>query len=131
MNAPLWIGESDALALHGWLQARHSGQAGLRDAAMLRAILEHPREHFAYAGAADIAELAAAYMAGITRNRPFTGGNARTGFLLGALFLELNGLRLTAPELEMAQALLALASGRLTELGLAAFLAENVAAMPE
>lgn len=131
MNAPLWIGESDALALHGWLQARHSGQAGLRDAHLLRAILEHPRAHFAYAGAADIAELAAAYMAGIVRNRPFTGGNARAGFMIGALFLELNGLRLTAPELEMAQALLALASGRLTELGLTAFLSENVAAMPE
>ena len=32
---------------------------------------------------------------GIIRNHPFTDGNKRTGFLTAALFLELNGFRLS------------------------------------
>lgn len=119
---PVWIEERDTLALHGVICAHYGGQAGLRDIDALRMVLAHPREHYAYVGAAEIAELAAAYCAGIVRNRPFAGGNARTGFLIGALFLESNGLRLTAPEALAAQAVRALASGHLNEIGFANFL---------
>jgi death-on-curing protein len=59
----------------------------------------------------EIPELAAAYTAGIVRNHPFVDGNKRTGFLAGAAFLELNGLRLTATEPEATQIILGLAAG--------------------
>lgn len=46
----------------------------------------------AYASS-DIIELAAKYTAGILQNHPFVDGNKRTGFVVGVLFLELNGYR--------------------------------------
>lgn len=126
MPEPVWIEERDALALHGVMCAQYGGQAGLRDLAALRMVLAHPREHYVYVGAADIAELGAAYSAGIVRNRPFAEGNQRTGFLTGALFLESNGLRLNAPEAQAAQAVRALTSGHLNEIGFANFLRAHV-----
>lgn len=128
---PVWIEARDALALQGVICAHYGGQAGLRDRNALDRVLVHPREHYAYVGAADIVELAAAYCAGIVRNRPFAAGNQRTGFLTGALFLEMNGLRLIASEPEAAQAVAALASDRLNEIGFANFLRANVESDPE
>ena len=69
--------------------------------------------------------MAAAYLAGIVRNHPFVDGNKRTGFLLGVLFLELNGYRFTASEESAAQAILSLAAGTLDESALAAWLRSN------
>ena len=37
-------------------------------------------------------------MAGLVQNHPFIDGNKRTGFVIGILFLELNGARFTATE---------------------------------
>jgi len=74
----------------------------------------------------DLPALAAAYTAGIVRNHPFIDGNKRTGFLVGVLFLELNGYRFTATEEAAAQAILSLAAGTLDEPALAAWLRANV-----
>ncbi len=125
MKEPLWLDEQDALTLHDRLLALHGGAAGLRDPGLLTSALARPRQHFAYAEAAGTIPLAALYTAGIVRNHPFIDGNKRTGFVLGILFLELNGARFTASEEEAAQAVLALASGALDETGYAAFLAAN------
>ena len=68
------------------------------------------------------------YTAGIVRNHPFVDGNKRTGFVVGILFLELNGYRFTASEEDAAQAVLNLAAGTLDDTGYTAFLRSNVAA---
>ena len=70
-------------------------------------------------------EMAAAYTSGIVGNHPFVDGNKRTGFVVGILFLELNGYRFAASEQEAAQAVLELASGDLDEVGYTAFLRAN------
>ena len=70
-------------------------------------------------------EMAAAYTSGIVRNHPFVDGNKRTGFVVGILFLELNGYRFAASEQEAARAVLELASGDLDEVGYTAFLRAN------
>jgi death-on-curing protein len=70
--------------------------------------------------------LAAAYTADIVRNHPFVYGNKRTGFLVGVLFLELNGYHFTATEESAAQAILSLAASSFDELALAAWLRANV-----
>ena len=75
----------------------------------------------------DIIDMATAYTAGIVRNHPFVDGNKRTGFVVGILFLELNGYRFTASEEDAAQAVLELAAGNLDETGYGAFLRANVA----
>jgi len=58
--------------------------------------------------------------------KSFVDGNKRTGFLIGILFLELNGYRFTAPETTTTNAVLALAAGTLDEAGYTAFLRANV-----
>src|SRR5437016_13474242 len=122
MRKPVWIDERDALVLHDRLLALHGGAAGLRDDGVLKSALARPQQHFAYA---DIIDMATAYTAGIVRNHPFVDGNKRTGFVVGILFLELNGYRFTAREDEAAQAVMELVAGNLDEKGYSAFLRAN------
>lgn len=77
--------------------ADYGGSGGVRDEGMLESALGKPRNLFAY-GSPSLAELAASYTFGIVRNHPFVDGNKRTGFMLGASFLEINGQRFTASE---------------------------------
>src|SRR5205085_6991358 len=101
---PVWIDERDALALHDRLLALHGGAVGLRDEGLLRSALARPQQQFAYAKAPDLVDMAAAYTAGIVRNRAFVDGKKRAGFLVGILFLELNRYRFTASEEDAALA---------------------------
>jgi len=84
-----------------------------------------PQQIYAYADAPDLLDLAAASTAGIVRNHPFIDGNKRTGFVVGILFLELNGYRFTASEADAAQAVLELAAGALDKAGYTNFLRAN------
>jgi death on curing protein len=122
VKEPVWIDERDALTLHDRLLALHGGAVGLRDDGLLKSALARPQQHFAYAESPDIVDMAAAYTSGIVRNRPFVDGNKRTGFVVGVLFLELNGYRFNASEEDAAQMVLELASGNLEEAGYIAFL---------
>jgi death-on-curing protein len=123
----VWIDERDALALHDHLLALHGGASGVRDDGLLKSALARPQQHHAYGGGPDAVELAAIYTAGILRNHPFVDGNKRTGFVIGILFLELNGYRFHASEEDAAQAVIALAAGTLDEAGYGAFLRGNTA----
>ncbi|HLY98168.1 MAG TPA: type II toxin-antitoxin system death-on-curing family toxin [Candidatus Angelobacter sp.] len=127
MKQPVWIDERDALVLHARLLALHGGAAGLRDRGLLQSALARPQQQFAYAEAANIIDMATAYTAGIVRNHPFIDGNKRTGFVVGILFLELNGYAFTASEENAAQAVLEFAANNLDEAGYSSFLRGNVA----
>jgi len=122
----IWIEPPEVLALHGCLLAIHGGASGVRDEGLLRSALARPRQRASYVENADVVDLAVACTAGIVRNHPFVDGNKRTGFLIGILFLELNGYRFTAPETTTTNAVLALAAGTLDEAGYTAFLRANV-----
>ncbi len=117
-----WFDERDALIIHERLLVQHGGLKGVRDLASLQAALARPRQHFSYTDRVDVVELAVLYVEGIVRGHPFADGNKRTGFVLGILFLELNGYRFTATEEDAAQAVIALASGRLGHGEFTAFL---------
>jgi len=125
VKEPLWIGEADALAIHQRLLALYGGAGALRDHALLESALARPRQHYAYADATDIADMATAYIVGIVRNHPFVDGNKRTGFVVGVLFLELNGHLITAREEDATEAVLALAAGTLDEGGFSVWLRAN------
>mgnify|MGYP003377167504 CR=1 FL=1 len=125
MTEPLWIEERDAIALHDRLLALHGGAVGIRDDGLLKSALARPQQIYVYADAPDLMELAAAYTGGLVRNHPFIDGNKRTGFVVGILFLELNGYRFSANEADATQAVLALAAGTLDEASYAAFLHAN------
>jgi len=124
---PVWIDERDALALHDRLLALHGGASGVRDETLLKSALARPQQHFAYGESPDIVGLASVYTAGIVRNHPFVDGNKRTGFVVGILFLELNGYRFSASEVDAAQAVLGLAAGTLEDADYTAFLRINAA----
>ena len=126
MKQPLWIDERDSLTLHDRLLVLHGGASGLRDEGLLKSALARPQQHFSYANTTDIVQLAALHTGGIVRNHPFVDGNKRTGFLVGILFLELNGYRFTATEEAAANAVLALASQDIEENGYTAFLRAKV-----
>ena len=124
MSEPIWIEEELVLAIHDRQLIEHGGAEGLRDEALLQSALGRPLNHLAYEST-DIFELAAKYTAGIVQNHPFVDGNKRTGFVVGVLFLELNGYRFTASEEAAAQAVLELAAGTLKEKGFCEFLRAN------
>jgi len=125
MKKPVWVDERDALVLHNRLLALHGGAGGLRDGGLLQSALARPQQLYAYAQAADTIDLATAYTSGIVRNHPFLDGNKRTGFIVGILFLELNGYRFVASEEDAAQAVLKLADGTLDEADYSSFLRGN------
>lgn len=125
MREPVWIEERDALALHDRLLALFGHAGGLRDHGLLKSALAKPQQYFAHAESPNMFEMAAACTRGIVRNRPFVDGNKRTGFVVGILFLELNGYRFAASEEEATRAVLELARGNLDEAGYTAFLRSN------
>lgn len=127
MKEPLWIDERDALTLHSRLLALDGGSPGVRSAALLQSALARPQQLYAYSESADIIDLAVAYTAGIIRNHPFIDGNKRTGFLVGVLFLEINGYRLTATEENATEAILALAAGEMNEAAFTSWLRATTA----
>lgn len=125
MKEPVWIEEALVLAIHDRQLVEHGGAEGLRDESLLRSGLARPANHLAYVKA-DVVELAAMYTAGIVKNHPFIDGNKRTGFVLGVLFLELNGYSFVATEEAAVQAVLGLAAGDIDEAGYGEFLRANV-----
>jgi death on curing protein len=125
VNEPVWLAPLAALVLHDRLLALDGGAPGLRDEALLDAALARPRQHAAYGEATDLVWLAALYTASIVQSHPFVDGNKRTGFVMGVLFLELNGLLFEARQEDAAHAVMALAAGELSERGYATFLAAN------
>jgi death-on-curing protein len=125
MKKIVWIDASEVHVFHDRLLAEHGGPGGIRDAALLESALARPRQHAAYGAKAEIIALAALYTAAIVRNHPFVDGNKRTAFLVGVLFLEMNGYEFTARQEDAAEAVLALAAGDWDEATFAGFLEAN------
>ena len=101
MKEPYWLTREECLALHEMMVAQYGGTLGLRDEGMLESALGKPKNLFAY-GDPTLADLAASYALGIVKNHPFLDGNKRTGFMMGAGFLERNGYEFFAEEADAA-----------------------------
>jgi death-on-curing protein len=98
--------ESAVRAMHAELIAEYGGREGLRDEGLLF-------------------RLAVAYGAAIVRNHPFVDGNKRVAIMVMYVFLEMNGYRLEAPEVEAVDVMLRLADGKLEEEDLSVWLKRN------
>lgn len=114
MNEPIWLNRDDALGIHEMMLSQHGGSAGLRDNGLLLSALAKPQNRFAD-GSTSLPEMAGSYAAGVVLNHPFVDGNKRTGFMLAATFLEINGWEVTATESSVVQSTVALASGKMSE----------------
>ena len=124
MKKPVWVLREVVFMLHEQSLAQFGGSAGIRDEGLLDSALGKPENLFAY-GKPTIFDLAASYAFGLVKNHPFIDGNKRTGFITAVLFLELNGYRFQASEVDAAVRTLALAAGDMTEPAYAAWLKAN------
>ena len=120
-----WILESAVHAIHDEQLAEHGGLQGTRDLTLLQSVLARPQNLSNY-GEPDIAELAASYGYGISRNHPFNDGNKRTAFVVVELFLMLNGYELVADDGACVLTMLDVASGDITEEALAQWIRANI-----
>ena len=102
-------------AIHVDQVREHGGLIGIRDENVLESALARARQRWTYEPEADLSRLAADYAFGICRNHPFRDGNKRAAFVAAVTFLGLNGLDFVAPEEEVVEKMLALASGQLDE----------------
>jgi death on curing protein len=119
-----WIDKGALLLLHDESIAEHGGASGLRDEGLLESALSRARNLAAY-GDPDFADLAAAYGVGLAKNHAFVDGNKRVAFLAVGLFLALNGMRLTASQVEATLTMLDVAAGALDEPAFAAWLRKH------
>jgi death-on-curing protein len=127
----VWLQKALVLAIHERQLAEHGGSAGVRDDGLLESALARPQQSYAYGDPApDLADLGAALAHGLARNHPFVDGNKRTAHVTYRVFLELNGEELEATDEEKYVAMLALAEGKLTERGFAAWLRERLRLAP-
>jgi death-on-curing protein len=124
VKPPVWLMPEAVLAVHAECIRAFGGSDGVRDAGLLASALARPQNLHAY-GKADVCRLAAAYGHGIAKNHPFVDSNKRTAFLATAIFLERNGLELTASPAHAAVFVLALADGSLDEDGFASWLRDH------
>jgi len=125
MKEPAWITRGECLVIHDMMLAQNGGLAGVRDEGLLESALAKPQNLFAYSQPTH-AEMGASYAAGIILNHPFLDGNKRTGFMIAAVFLEVNGYELTATEESVVEYTLGLAAGTLKEKDYAVWLKENL-----
>jgi death-on-curing protein len=126
MKEPIWIGVLETLVLHDLQLVAFGGAAGIRDHGLLESALARPRNLLAYRRRKpSLARLAAAYAFGIINNHPFIDGNKRTALVVAFSFLEVNGIEINASEEDAYRVFMDLASGRVSEEELAAWISDN------
>lgn len=125
MTGPEWLSKDLMLAIHDEQLAEHGGGVGVRDAGLLGSALTRPQNRFAYDPSSDLSSLAAAYAFGLARNHPFVDGNKRTAFVAAEVFLDLNGMTVTASDEDCVLTMIRLAAGEMDEAEYAAWLRAN------
>lgn len=96
MKRPVWLLNRVALAAHRRQLAEHGGAPGV-DFALLALAMGWPKTVLAFTdGRISLFGLAAAYSEAVLRLRPFASGNERMAWLLGKLFLAVNGVEAPA-----------------------------------
>lgn len=111
-------------AVHAEQLRLHGGAPGIRDVGMLESALARPPQKAIY-GEPDIFDLAAAYLFGIVKNRPFVDGNKRAALAATDLFLVFNGWSLETDDASLTQFVLMVAAGEIDEAGAAAFMRDH------
>jgi death-on-curing protein len=125
-----FVSPSVVEALHMESLAEHGGLAGILDRGLLDSALNRPKNKAGYEVDSAVYGLAAALAFRIAKNHPFHDGNKRIALIASFLFAELNGVRMTATEVDAAASFLALAAGELSEADLAKWFKANSRVKP-
>jgi len=121
-----WLNRIILDSIHAGQIREHGGLPRVRDENLLESTLARPRNKWSYGEVRDPADLAAAYGFGLVTNHPYYDGNKRAGFLAIVTFLGINGYELEATDTEVLTEIIALASGRISEDELAAWIRRHV-----
>jgi death-on-curing protein len=98
----IYLTAEQVLFLHDRVIEETGGEHGVRDLGGLESALARPQAAFGDTEFyPDVMTKAAALTDGLTRNHPFIDGNKRASIATAALFLQVNGYRLTATNAEL------------------------------
>lgn len=130
MTEPVWVPLRAVVAIQAELIAEHGGLTGPPRQGDLEAALGRPVNLHAYSDAPPtLPRLAAAYGFALARGHCFPDGNKRVALAIIDVFLRMNGLELTADEMDAVDAIQSLAAGELTEDQPADWITANSAAL--
>jgi len=116
---PVWVDRLVLDAVHVDQLREHGGLPGTRDENVLESAVARPKQRWTYEPRSDLATLAADFGWGLATSHPYRDGNKRVAFLAMAIFVELNGYRLEAPETDVVRVMLGVAEKQLAERKLA------------
>jgi death on curing protein len=120
-----WLLDEAVDQIHDQQLQKFGGISGIRDAGLLASALQRPKNR-AYYENASVTEMAATYAIAIAQGHPYMDGNKRTGFIVAATFLALNGWVLNATDAEVVQAFLDVANGVMDEAALAEWFENHI-----
>ena len=97
-----YLSLEEILRLHYMLVEDFGGLHGVRDENRLKSVVEAPQAvMYGVEQYAAVYEKAAVYMRNIVQDHPFHDGNKRSGVTVGGVFLQRNGVLLTAEPREL------------------------------
>lgn len=103
------------VSLHDVAIEKFGGTLGTRDHKLLESAAHQPRQSF---GGEELYptlfDKAAAYAYFISENQPFLDGNKRTAISTAAVFLDVNGYEIDAPQGALYEVMMDLANKRMT-----------------
>jgi death on curing protein len=112
----LFLTLAEVIEIHADQIHRYGGQAGVRDLGLLESALAQPEASFAGAWLhKDHYEMAAAYAYHLCQNHPFIDGNKRTALAAALVFLELSDISILDPRGRLKNAMVRIASGRMSK----------------
>jgi death-on-curing protein len=118
---PRWLTEPTLLAIHAQQIERYGRAHGVLNENVVRSALARPINRWSYDPSADLADLAAVYLAGFAGSQGFNDGNKRTGLACALVFLVLNGAPLHAPPAELLALTMTVANNRVEDAAVAAY----------
>jgi death-on-curing protein len=124
---PMFLTPGQVVALHKLQIERFGGSPGIKDEGLLLSAIAQPQagvngRYFHN----DLCAMAAAYLFHLIKNHAFHDGNKRIAALTAAVFLEVNGLRLTADEHEFEKLVFNAAQSLATKDQIADFFRKNI-----
>jgi len=116
MIEPHWLNDREVVAIHGEILAESGGSPGILNQGALDSTLYKAQNLYYYSDRqATLSELAAAYGYGFVKNHCFVDGNKRIALIAVYTFLAMNGVELTASEIDAAQYFWELAASQATQ----------------
>lgn len=116
MIEPSFLTLAEVIEVHADQIRRYGGQEGVRDFGLLESALAQPEASFGGEWLhGSLHAMAAAYAYHLCQNHPFIDGNKRTALTCALVFLDLNEITLRDPQGLLKDAMLQVASGRLTK----------------